>query len=87
MRLQSREGKVEDLKVPGDAHAQEELDEDHHLVPFLIPAAADAAMAINTNILKGKVYLLGLADVDHNVDEHAGVHEQENKHWKIEPEK
>ena len=31
--------------------------------------------------------LLGLADVDHNIGEHAGVDEQENKHWKIEPEK
>ena len=31
--------------------------------------------------------LLGLADVDHNIGEHAGVDEQENEHWKIEPEK
>ena len=32
-------------------------------------------------------YLLGLADVDHNVDEHAGVDEEENKDRKVEPDK
>ena len=52
MRLKSGEGKVEDLKVPGDAHDKEELDEDQHLVPFLLPAAAAAAKAINRNIYK-----------------------------------
>ena len=35
---------------------------------------------------KGEVNLLGLANVDHNVDEHAGVDEQENKDWKVEPD-
>ena len=50
--LQSRKGEVEDLKVPGDAHDKEELDEDQHLVPFLLPAAAAAAKAINRNIYK-----------------------------------
>ena len=34
-----------------------------------------------------EVYLLGLANVDHNVDEHAGVDEQKNKDWKVKPEK
>ena len=43
MRLKSSEGKVEDLKVPGDAHAKEEADVDQHLVPLLIPAPAAAA--------------------------------------------
>ena len=43
MRLKSGEGKVEDLKVPGDAHAKEEPDVDQHLVPLLIPAPAAAA--------------------------------------------
>ena len=35
---------------------------------------------------KEEAYLLGLADIDHNVDEHAGVDEQENKDWKVEPD-
>ena len=43
MRLKSSEGKVEELKVPGDAHAKEEPDVDQHLVPLLIPAPAAAA--------------------------------------------
>ena len=38
-------------------------------------------------IEKVEVYLLGLANVDHNVDEHAGVYEQKNKDWKVKPEK
>ena len=50
--LKSSEGEVEDLKVPGNAHDKEELDEDQHLVPFLLPAAAAAAKAINRNIYK-----------------------------------
>ena len=37
--------------------------------------------------IKRQVYSLGLADIDHNVDEHAGVDEQEKKDWKVEPEK
>ena len=35
---------------------------------------------------KGEIYLLGHADIDHNVNEHAGVDEQENKDWKVEPD-
>ena len=37
--------------------------------------------------MKREVYLLSLADVGQNVDEHAGVDEQENKDWKVEPDK
>ena len=40
MRLKSGEGKVEDLKVPGDAHAKEESAVDHHLVPHHANLAA-----------------------------------------------
>ena len=29
---------VDDLKVPGDAHAEEEADVDQHLVHLLVPA-------------------------------------------------
>ena len=56
IELQRREGKVEDLKVPGDAHAKEEADVDHHLVLHHAnfaaappcPAAAGAARARST---------------------------------------
>ena len=33
-----REGKVEDLKVPGDSHAKEETQVYQHLVPPLVGA-------------------------------------------------
>ena len=49
IELQRREGKVEDLKVPGDAHAKEESQVDQHLVPSLI-AAVTAARARTTNM-------------------------------------
>ena len=53
IELQRGEGKVEDLKVPGDAHAKEESAVDHHLVPHhanlaaapSCPAVAGAARA------------------------------------------
>ena len=35
---------------------------------------------------KGEIFLLGLADINHNVNEHAGVDEQANKDWKVEPD-
>ena len=46
--LQSREGKVEDLKVPGDAHAKEEPDVDQHLVPLDTDSAAAGAVRART---------------------------------------
>ena len=48
IRLQSREGKVEDLKVPGDAHPKEEPDVDQHLVPFDADLAAASAVRART---------------------------------------
>ena len=76
--------KVEDLKVPRNTHAKEEADVDQHLVPLdANPAAAGAVRARTTKML----IVSGLANVDHSVDEHAGVDEQENKDWKVEPEK
>ena len=39
--------KVDDLKVPGDAHAEEEADVDQHLVPLLAPGAAAAARTVD----------------------------------------
>ena len=51
IELQRGESKVEDLKVPSDAHAKEEADVDQHLVPLLTPAApARAARARTTNM-------------------------------------
>ena len=35
---------------------------------------------------KEKSNLLGLADVEHNIDKHSGVDKQEKKDWKVEPE-
>ena len=88
--LKSSEGEVEDLKVPGDAHPKEEPDVDQHLVPFDADLAAASAVRARTTkqlIEKGEVYSLGLANVHHNVDEHAGVDEQKNKDWKVKPKK
>ena len=44
-----REGKVEDLKVPGDSHAKEETQVYQHLVPPLV-GAVTAARARTTNM-------------------------------------
>ena len=53
IRFKSGEGKVEDLEVPGDAHAKEEADVDQHLVPLLVSApAAGAIRARPSEILK-----------------------------------
>ena len=49
IKLERREGKVEDLKVPSDAHAQEEFGVDQHLVPLdTDPATAGAARVRTT---------------------------------------
>ena len=44
-----REGKVEDLKVPGDSHAKEETQVYQHLVPPLV-GAVTGARARTTNM-------------------------------------
>ena len=49
--LQRRECKAEDLKVPGEAYANEEADVDQHLVTLRRPATTCGAIAINiTNL-------------------------------------
>ena len=49
IELQRGESKVEDLKVPSDAHAQEEFGVDQHLVPLdTDPATAGAARVRTT---------------------------------------
>ena len=45
--LKRREAEGDDLEVPGDPHAKEEADVDHHLVPLLAPGAAAAARTVD----------------------------------------
>ena len=54
---------------------------------LLLPPVLPEPELHKCNNMKREVYLLSLADVGQNVDEHAGVDEQENKDWKVEPKK
>ena len=49
IRLKSGESEVEDLKVPGDAHPEEEANVDQHLVSLL---ATVPAFAVGTRTTK-----------------------------------
>ena len=78
VELVGGEGKGDDLKVPDDAHPQEEPQVDAHGVHLLWPTSLLVGSAEKKEWFQDiKISSLVLEDVDGNEDKHGGVDEKQ----------